>query len=124
MPSNVGTRQSWNPSPTLGVMLQAVNVILSVHLDKTDIQTLGAMHGWIGGRPYNVGHVRVDKFYKSSSYHCYNYYHVLVVAQPTLNPAINFIGFECHDTPPYREAFQASAMKENISARISIHCYE
>ncbi|QGI59875.1 hypothetical protein CEK26_003858 [Fusarium fujikuroi] len=101
MPSRLGTQQPWNPSSTPEVRLQPVN-------------TLGAMQGWIGSRPYQVGHVRVDKVYKSSS--------IIVIFATTFClwhslpqiSAINFIGFECQETPPYQQTFQASAKKENI----------
>ncbi|KAG5749077.1 hypothetical protein H9Q72_012674 [Fusarium xylarioides] len=114
MPTRLATHQSWFPAPTPGLRLQPANVILSVHLNNTDIQTLGAMQAWIGSRPYEIGHVRVDKVYRSSS--------IIVVFAITFSlwhslppsPAINFIGFECQDTPPYQQAFQALAKKENI----------
>jgi hypothetical protein len=67
MPMLLNTHQSWYPAPTRGVRLQPANVILSVHLNDTDIQTLGAMQSWIGSRPYEIGRIRVDKVYKSTS---------------------------------------------------------
>ncbi|KAF4956831.1 hypothetical protein FGADI_3520 [Fusarium gaditjirri] len=84
MPTLLGTHLSWHPALT------------------RNIQTLGAMQGWMGSRPYQVDQARVDKVYKPSSILVVFAITFLLWHSLTPSPAITFIGFECQDTPPYQ----------------------
>ncbi|KAF5626699.1 uncharacterized protein FTJAE_9556 [Fusarium tjaetaba] len=99
LPMRPADIHSWLPAPTQELRLRMVNVIFSVNLSNTDIQTMGSMQGWNGGRRDRASsHIRVDQFYKSSS-------SIIVILAATFtiwynlpqDPAIRFIGFEYNE---------------------------
>ncbi|KAM0085872.1 hypothetical protein ACKRZS_001859 [Fusarium odoratissimum] len=104
LPVRPNDNQSWHLAPSVGLRLQTVNVIFSVNLNSTDIQTLGAIQSWNGGRLYGVSqHIRVDKVYKYAS-------SIIIIFAVTFaiwhslpkDPAISFIGFEYNEDAALR----------------------